>query len=543
MNVLGIGTGLKLGHHDGSATLIMNNRLVAAAEEERFLRMKHARGELPLHAIEYCLKAGGITIHDVDVVASPLSSYDHYDKRLQDYFNFHFGHSPEIQLHDHHLCHVVSTYRVSGMRDAIILSFDFSGDSCSGLIAVGEGDRIRIAEKFERHNSLGVFYGMLTQFLGFQMTNDEFKVMGLASFGNPEYMKEFNRILELDDSGFRLNSRFDKRIVDSEIYTSDFVTRQEQIFSKEMVELLGKPRLRNEEITQRHMDIAASGQAQLEAACLNVLRKAKNYSDSRNLCLAGGITLNVKLNKVLYESGFVDKLFIQPAAGDAGQSLGAAIESAMQSGNRLEKMRHTYYGPEYSNEEIESVLKRLKLKYRYIDAIESFAAEEISKGKILGWFQGRMEYGPRALGNRSILGDPRDPHMTDTINKYVKFREDFRPFCPSILDERRDEFFENCCESPFMTMLFRVKENKKDIVPAVTHIDGTARIQIVEKDVNPRYWKLIKHFEEITEVPLVLNTSMNVKGEPIVENPEQAVRVFYGSGMDCLVLGNFYISK
>lgn len=543
MYILGIGSGLKLGHHDGSAALVKDNMIVAAAEEERFLRAKHARGELPLHAIHYCLQEAGITIQDVDVVASPLITYTNYDRRLQDWFKFHFGYSPPIQLLDHHLCHAASTYRLSGFDDAMIMSFDFSGDSCSGLLAVGRGDTIEEVRRFERRNSLGLFYGMLTQFLGFQMTNDEFKVMGLASYGQPKYEREFSKILEVNDEGYLLNKEFDKRNVDAELYTTDFVTRQEQIFSEAFVNLLGQPRLRTEKITQHHMDLAASGQRQLEKACLKSLEIVARHSNSKNLCLAGGITLNVKMNSVLFNADLVDNIFIQPAAGDAGMALGAAVEIAARHSYRFQRMNHVYYGPAYTDEQIETVLRRLKLAYSYVEDIERRAAEDIAEGKIMGWFQGRMEFGPRALGNRSILADPRDGKMKDRINGLVKFREEFRPFCPSILEERRDEYFENSCSAPFMILLFNVKEDKRAEIPAVTHVDGTARIQTISKKTNPSFWTLIKYFDEITSVPVVLNTSLNIKGEPIVESPEQAIRVFYGSGMDSLALGNFYLTK
>jgi len=367
--------------------------------------------------------------------------------------------------------------------------------------------------------------------------------MGLASYGKPKYEKEFNKILIINEDGYEFNPAIDKRVKDREIYTTDFSTRQEQMFSDEMVKILGRPRFKDEPMTQHYMDIAASGQRQLEKAGLKLLEIVSKHSKSRNLSLAGGITLNCTMNSMLYNSGMVDNIFIQPAAGDAGVSLGAACCAAVKKSYPLKKMEHTYFGPSYTNQQIGEILKRLKIGAVYHEKIEEVAASEIASGKIIGWFQGRMEFGPRALGSRSILADPRDPDMKDKINSLIKFREEFRPFAPSVLEEYKDEYFKSCPVSPFMTMIFDVQPDKKDVIPAVVHVDGTCRVQTVSKKTNLRYWTLIKKFQDLTGVPVVLNTSLNVNAEPIVESPSQAIATFAGCGMDVMILGNYYISK
>ncbi|MDA2932730.1 carbamoyl transferase [Acidobacteria bacterium AH-259-D05] len=546
MIVLGVGPGLKLGHHDGSAALVVDGRIIAAAEEERFLRAKHARGELPLRAAKYCLRQAGISIQDVDVVASPLRTYDFYDRRLQDYFEFHFGHSPPIRLLDHHQCHIASTYLVSNFTEALILSLDFSGDSCSGLVAAGRRRKIRELRRFSRENSLGVFYGMLTQFLGFQMTEDEFKVMGLASYGTPrrEYDEAFDQILRIDNQGgYTLDPKFDKRFVDAEIYTSDFVTRQEQMFSGAWIDLLGPPGREDEPVDQRHADIAASGQQCLEKVVRHIVRYWYRETDLRKLCLAGGCALNVKMNAALRALDCIDEIFVQPAASDAGVPLGAALAVCHEAAGRIKPVCHAALGPEYTDWEIEKTLKMLRVPYCRVEDVAETVAAEIAVGNIVGWFQGRMEFGPRALGHRSILADPRDASMKDRINEVVKFREDFRPFCPSVTLEDASRFFVDSCESPFMTMVFEVRGDKKACLPAVTHVDGTARVQTVGRDLDPLFWRLLKAFEARSGIPVLLNTSMNVRGEPIALAPEHAVRVFYGSGMDILAIGNFVLRK
>ena len=546
MIVLGVGPGLKLGHHDGAAALVVDGKIVAAAEEERFLRVKHARGELPLRATQWCLRRAGVSIREVDAVASPLRTYRHYDRRLRDYFQFHFGHSPTVRLMEHHLCHIASSYLVSGFGEALAFSLDFSGDSCSGLVVEARERELRERKRFARENSLGVYYGMLSQFLGFQMTEDEFKVMGLASYGKPQpkYLEAFNQILRYDGAGgYHLDAQFDKRIVDREIYTTDFVTRQEQMFSPAWIALFGAPRREGEKIQEYHADIAASGQQCLENVVVEMVRFWHQQTGLRKLCLAGGIALNVKMNGTLRGLDCVDDIFVQPASGDAGVPLGAALLVAHEEGKAISPMNDAALGPQYSEIEIEKVLRMLRASYiRPKDLIEEVVTDLVS-GKIAGWFQGRMEFGPRALGHRSILADPRDAAMKDHINEVVKFREEFRPFCPSVTLEDAHRFFLNACESPFMAMVFDVIEEQKSAIPAVTHVDGTARVQTVRRELDPLYWRLLKTFEARSGIPVLLNTSMNVKGEPIALAPEHAVRVFYGSGMDTLAIGPFILRK
>lgn len=544
MYILGVGPGIKLGHHDTSAALLKDNSIVAACEEERFLGDKHARALFPVNSIKFCLKKAGITIHEVDVVASPLLTYENYDIRLMDLFKFHFGYSPKICRFKHHLCHAASSYYLAGFDDALILSLDYSGDNASGLMAVGKNKCIEPLQYFSRNNSLGVFYSMITQFLGFSAHNDEYKVMGLASYGNPILMKEMNKILSFNNEQWVFASEYNKRIQDDYLYTTDFTTFQEQSYTSKLNELLGPARLQNEPIDQRHKDIAASLQKHIEDIVIETLRKAIEVKPLNNFCFSGGLALNCKLNFEIIKSGLFEKVFIQPAAGDAGISLGAALLASCAHGHKdFSQKNIVYLGPSYTNDEIKAYLDSCKLEYSYVEEKEKYAAKLIANNFIVGWFQGRAEWGPRALGNRSILANPANPLMKDIVNQSIKFREEFRPFAPSVLAEKQSEYFCNNIDDPFMITLANVREDMVERIPSVVHFDNTSRIQTVHKDANYTYWKLIKHFEEITGVPVVLNTSLNINGMPLASRISEAVKVFFSSGMEYLFLGNYMLSK
>lgn len=543
MYVIGISSGIKHGHHDGAAVLLRDGELIAAAEEERFTLAKHARGELPRGAIGFCLKQAGMTMRDVDWICSPLKTYTNYTQRLTEYFKYQFGHSPKIELYDHHLCHTASSFYGSGFAEATVACFDFSGDSSSGLVAHARGNDFRVLTRFGRHNSLGLYYGMLTQYLGYQMTNDEYKVMGLSSYGSPEYLDKFARLLRPNGLNYELDPELDKRRRDAEIFTSDFSTRQERIFTEKMEEILGPRRLRGAPLDQRLTNIAASGQKQLEIVATEVIRSAIAETGCGDVCIAGGVGLNCKMNMEIAAEPSVKRLYVPPVPHDAGVALGAAMMKCAEAGHAVAPLTHAYWGPEYSNDTIRETLDKIGAKFELLDDPVSRCVSDLTDQKTVGWFQGRMEYGPRALGNRSILADPRHAGMKDRINVTIKYREEFRPFCPSVLYERQAEYFEDTFDAPFMVVTFPVNEKVAETMPAVVHVDNTARIQSVHADSNPLYSRLIGEFEKATSLPVLINTSLNINEQPTVNAPLEALHTYFCSGLDVLYLGNYRLSK
>ena len=543
MYVIGISSGLKHGHHDGGAVLMRDGELVAASEEERFTLAKHARGELPRGAIRFCLKQAGITIRDVDYVCSPLKTYPRYDRRLKDYFEFHFGYSPPIELYDHHLCHAASTYYGSGFPEATIICVDNSGDSSSGGVFHGVGREIREVERFGRHNSLGLYYGMMTQYLGYQMTNDEYKVMGLASYGKPEFVDRFEKILRPNGIQFEFDRSLDKRLRDAEIYTTDFSTRQERIFTEALEELLGPRRLAGTPLDERLRNIAASAQRQLELVLTDMVRAAIERTGCGNLTLAGGVALNCKANMEILHEPSVGRLYVPPVPHDAGVALGAAMLKIAEHGHKFQPIRHAYFGPEYDAGGIRRTLEQVGARYIALDDPVDRAVDDLKAGKTVGWFQGRMEFGPRALGNRSILADPRSADMKDRINATIKYREEFRPFCPSVLAEEQGRYFEDGVDAPFMNLTVPAIGNAAGEIPAVVHVDHTARIQTVRKETNPLFHRLIGAFQAAGGVPCLLNTSLNINEQPTVNGPLEALHTYFCSGLDVIYLGNFRLTK
>jgi carbamoyltransferase len=543
MYVIGISSGIKHGHHDGAAVLLRDGELIAAAEEERFTLSKHARGELPRGAIGFCLRQAGITIRDVDWICSPLRTYVNYGRRLTEYFKYQFGHSPKIQLYDHHLCHAASSFYGSGFPEATVICFDFSGDSSSGMVVHAKGDNFRELTRFGRHNSLGLYYGMLTQYLGYQMTNDEYKVMGLSSYGSPRYLEQFAVILRPDGMSYELDGALDKRLRDAEIYTSDFSTRQERIFTERLEDVLGPRRVGGQALDERFTDIAASGQKQLEIVATHVTRAAIEASGCADVCLAGGVALNCKMNMEIAAEPSVGRLYVPPVPHDAGVALGAAMLKSVEAGHKIAPLTHAYWGPEYSNDLIKETLDKIGARYEVIDDPATRCVADLVDQKTVGWFQGRMEYGPRALGNRSIIADPRSAGMKDRINVSIKYREEFRPFCPSVLFERQADYFDGTFDAPFMVVTFPVKEAVKQAIPAVVHVDGTARIQSVHPETNPLYSRLIGEFAKASSVPMLINTSLNINEQPMVNSPLEALHTYFCSGLDVLFLGPYRLSK
>jgi carbamoyltransferase len=430
---------------------------------------------------------------------------------------------------DHHLAHAISAYAFSGFDDAAVLVLDGRGAWEATSLWRGHNGFLEHVWTIPWPNSLGLFYAQFTDYLGFQAYSDEWKVMGLAPFGEPGV--NLHEFIIPDDNPYRVATHL--LIGKGSAPTAGIEAR------------LGPKRVPESEIDARSKNVAFAVQDSCEQAMLTLARAAVAKTGCRNLCLAGGVALNSKANGKILASGLVDRLFVQPAAGDDGVCLGAALAPYLDSGKGLpvSRMRHAYLGPEISDEEIERVLQTYKLRSTRVADPAKAAAELLANGKILGWFQGRMEFGPRALGARSILADPRDPEMNAKVNNAVKFREWWRPFAPSLLAEVAGEYLESATDSPFMIVTAQVKPEKRNLIPSVTHVDGSARPQTVERDVNPLYWRLIREFGERTGIPVVMNTSFNLRGEPIVCTPTDAVRTFFSSGMDALVIGSFVVDK
>jgi carbamoyltransferase len=434
---------------------------------------------------------------------------------------------------DHHLAHALSAFAYSGFDDAAVVVMDGRGAWEATSIWHGRNGRLEHVLTIPFPDSVGFFYSEFTEFLGFHRNSDEWKVMGLAPYGEP---------------GVDLRAFMDVETGDEarpyRVHTSRLISRGAIPFA-EMVKRLGAPREAESDIDQRHKNIAYAVQEACEVAMMNVVRLAVAKTGSRNLCLAGGVALNSKANGKIVASGLIDNIFVQPAASDDGVALGAAMAPYLDGGGKVPNhaMRHAYLGTSFDDGAIEAALRTYKLHYtRVTDAAEP-AAELLAQGKILGWFQGRMEFGPRALGARSILADPRDPEMNAKVNNAVKFREWWRPFAPSFKKEIAGEYLESATDSPFMILTAQVRPEKRPVIPSVTHVDGSARPQTVEKEINPVYWRLIDGFGRRTGVPVIMNTSFNLRGEAIVNTPTDAIRTFFSSGMDYLIIGNFVVEK
>jgi carbamoyltransferase len=546
MYILGINGGVRSGNQDASACLLKDGKLIAAAEEERFLRIKFASGVLPKNAIRFCLEFADISIHDVSYVVFPGMTYSNIENILETYFRFYFGYCPKIKLVDHHMAHAASVFYTSGFDESMIITADLTGEGKSTTLCYGADDKISVLKEFRVPDSLGIFYSMVTQYLGFQRDSDEYKVMGLSAYGTNDAVKnyDFSWLLRMtyNNGGgaeYSLNSDFLRL---NEINRTP--PRQEPLYSQKFLAKLNKPRrLADVPIDGYYKEIAKSAQVHLERVALFLLKYLYDKTSSKNLCLAGGVALNVLMNQKLLESGFVNNIHLTSVPGDNGLSLGAAILVAKEFGFKIDKYEHPFWGPEYTNEQIEYVLTRAKVHFEHIKDISKEVAHLVAQRKIIGWFQGRMELGARALGSRSILSDPRDKTMKDRLNKYVKFREDFRPFAPSVLEERAPEYFISCRYAPFMAITYNVRPEKSREIPTPTHVDNTARVQTVSKIQNGLYYDLIRNFEYESGIPVVTNTSLNVKDQPICLSPVDAISTFYSTGMDGIALGNYLLLK
>jgi carbamoyltransferase len=582
MNILGINAY----HGNASAAIVCHGRLVAAVEEERFNRVKYAAG-FPAAAIRYCLKEAGLTLAEVQHVAVPRNPYARlatklwYAMRMPSFTRerakalVKFTGIPEAlaavfdldpaklsaKFHrvEHHQAHLASSYFVSPFENAALLSADGLGDFASTMWGTGIGNRMNIAGAVAFPHSLGLFYSAVTQYLGFLKFGDEYKIMGLAAYGEPAQLDAMREIVTFDErssaNGFRLAlEHFTHHRTGPEMSwaEADKTPSLGKLFSDEMGKKLGAPaRSPEAPLEQRHRDLASALQLRLEEVYLGMLRKLAAQTRSTSVCLAGGVAFNCVANGKIFDATPFEQVYVHPAAGDAGLAVGAAfyIWNQVLGQPRCFVMDHAYWGPGYSRDEVRQAINHAQLRepgYTIAELPEEElmprTAAVIAGGKILGWFQGRAEWGPRALGNRSIVADPRRPEMKDVLNRRIKHREIFRPFAPSILAERTGEWFEKSYPSPFMTLAYSVLPEKREKIPAPTHVDGTGRLQTVSREANPRYWQLIKAFEDLTGVPVVLNTSFN-DNEPIVCRPEEALDCFLRTQMDALVLGDFLITK
>lgn len=538
MKILGICGGVRMGNWDAAAALAVDGRLVAAAEEERFTRVKHAPGNLPTHAIRYCLHAGHLRIQDVDAVVFPGVTYRNMASRLREYFRFVYGYEPPIELCDHHEAHAALAYLGSGFDEALIVTWDYSGDGISTTVSVADRRSLRSLRRWPFPKSLGLFYATMTQHLGFDFGEDEYKVMGLASYGHPSI--PLDDLLTVRHGDYELDGAHFRTVAPEEPPLST----QEPLFNRHLLDRLGSPRLRWEKITSRHQDLAASAQEQLERVAISLLSHYRAETGCRRVCLAGGVAMNCVLNQKVAEAGLFDAVYVPPAAGDNGLAAGAALLVGWKRGlSPPSQLLSAALGPEYGEQEIARALTEVSCPSSECRDPAAEAARRVAEGEIIGWYQGRMEYGARALGHRSILADSRLAEMKDRVNAVVKFREGFRPFAPSIPLECAGDFLESPVESPFMTRTFKVRAEARNQIPAVTHADHTARAQTVQKDIEPLYHRFLTELGRRTGVPVALNTSFNIRGQPIVESPNQAISTFYGSGLDALFLGTRLLEK
>ncbi len=579
MTVLGINAY----HGDSSAAIVRDGKLVAAVEEERFRRIKHWAG-LPTEAIKFCLEEAGLKFSDLEHVAINLNPRVNHLKRLlfilkrrpdprliferlrklkktqglQEALAASFPGEPmHAQVHhiEHHLAHIASSYLCSPFKDAVNLSVDGFGDFASAAWGRGTNGRIAIDGRVYFPHSLGQFYSALTQYLGFPHFGDEYKVMGLAPYGQPTFLPHMRKIVHLQgDGSFKLGLEYFRHHRENVPYSWDSGSPEVgTLFAPALEDLLGPARKQNEPLEQKHKDLARSIQAMYEEAFFALVNKLHSRYGGDNLTLSGGCAMNSVANGKIQRQTPFKHVYIQSAAGDAGGAIGAALVAAQNLGEtRREHMSHAYYGPEYTNDDYQTLLHneeaRIKdagcavTEYKDVTSLCEDTALAISEGKVIGWFQGRLEWGPRALGNRSILGDPRRANMKDILNEKIKRRESFRPFAPSILREEVSHWFEQEADVPFMMQVFQVHKDKRATIPATTHADGSGRLQTVHADTNPRYHALISAFRALTGVPIILNTSFN-ENEPVVCRPQEALDCFLRTRMDVLVLGDWVVRR
>lgn len=589
--------GISAFYHDSAAALVQDGDIVAAAQEERFTRKKHD-ARFPHFAVDYCLREAGLKMSEVDFVVFYDKPFLKFERLIETYLAFAprgfasfrmaipvwlreklflkdllrrelKGYDPEydwetrLLFSEHHLSHAASAFFPSPFHEAAVLTLDGVGEWTTTSLAIGRGNTLQIQRELHFPHSIGLLYSAFTYYTGFKVNSGEYKVMGLAPYGEPKYVQKIlDHLIDLKADGtFRLDQRY-----------FDYCTGL-TMTNERFADLFGGPARKSEEpLTQRHMDLAASVQAVTEEVMLRLARSIAKETGMKNLCLAGGVALNCVGNGKLLRDGAFEQIWIQPAAGDAGGALGAALAGYHIHNNQprqvegiQDSMKGSYLGPAFSQAEIEERLTAEGARFEILTDEELFqsCARDLAAGRALGWVQGRMEFGPRALGGRSILGDPRSPTMQKTLNLKVKYRESFRPFAPSVLREHVAEWFELDRDSPYMLLVADVLPGKRRVmtaeenalfgidklnvprseIPAITHVDYSARVQTVHQSTNPRYYHLIDAFKNLTGCPVVVNTSFNVRGEPVVCSPEDAFRCFMGTGIETLAVGNCLLKK
>lgn len=570
--------GINAYHGDAAACIVADGEIKAACEEERFNRIKHSAG-FPVLAIHACLEQANIPFEKIDRVGISRNPKANLSKKiryvlksgkkmsvilrsrlanayrvihLRDELERFFpeARSSRIKIHqvEHHLAHMASAYYPSPFDQAAILSIDGFGDFVSTKWGIGQDNGLTVQGQIEFPHSMGILYTALTQYLGFPHYGDEFKVMALAAYGRPRYEQKLKEIIRSDSKGnFSLNLDYFLHASSGvEMNWKEGYPHLSACFSPKLIELLGPGRASHEPITERHYDIAASLQKTFENIYFGFLRSLFQKNHLKNLCLAGGCAFNSVANGKIREETPYEHIFIQPAAGDAGTALGAALylqHTQNKKQSRIQPMNHVYLGPEFEAKDIKSALALAGFEnFREMDqpSLIRQTAQSLAQGKIVGWFQGRMEFGPRALGNRSLLADPRRPETREWLNRRIKARESFRPFAPAVLKEAVPEYFEAAEADFFMTRVFKIRAEKQPLIPAVCHVDGTGRLQAVAQETNPKFWLLLRQFQALTGIPVLLNTSFN-ENEPIVCTPEQAIQCFKRNEIDVLAIGNFFI--
>lgn len=571
--------GINAYHADSSAAIFRNGIMIAATEEERFRRVKHWAG-FPSKAIEFCLKEAGVSINDVNHIAigrdpkakflrkliffasRPLESFVHTKERLfnqkkvssvEEEFAQHFGIDPvslknKIHQVEHHRSHLASAFFASPFEQAAVVSIDGSGDFSTTMLAIGRGNKIEVIDDLDFPHSLGIFYTAFTQLLGFPHYGDEYKVMGLAPYGEPKYVDQLRDVVLLQEDGlFKLNLEYfrspGKGFV---LYNDKNIPEIPVAYSEKAEAVFGPARTKEEPLTQYHKDLAASVQKMAEITIFHVLNYAHKRTGLNNLCFAGGVAQNSVANgKILQNTGF-KKIYIPSAGHDAGISMGSAqyVYHQELEHPRMPAVWSAYTGAHFTNEYITQMLHKKGIAYKRLEENElyPYVADRLVNAGVVGWFNGKAEFGPRALGARSILADPSRKDAKDLLNSKIKRRESFRPFAPSILEEYVDEYFECTDIAPFMEKVYPIKVSKRSIIPAVTHADGSGRLQTVNKSISPRYYALIEAFRKKTGIPILLNTSFN-ENEPIVNSPEEALDCFLRTSMDMLVMENIIVER
>lgn len=579
MNIIG----LNAFHGDSSACLFQNGKMVAAVEEERFRRIKHWAG-FPSASIQHCLNAGDLTLSDVDVIAintdpkaarwkkiaftlSGQASFSLIKEKLlvrkkRKSIEQHLAEafpgqtfSGEIDYIEHHMAHLASAYNVSPYDQASVISVDGFGDFASAAWGIGRNGQIDVQKRVHFPHSLGIFYQALTQYLGFPHYGDEYKIMGLAPYGEPKYREQMDQILEpTSDGGFELNLTFFQHQTNPIGYEWDGGSpKVSRLYTDALEQLLGLIRAADQPLEQHHKDLARSIQDAYERTFFRILNHMHEQHKCENLTIAGGCGMNSVANGKVHLNTPYKNIYIQSAAGDAGGAIGAAVEAGKKRSASINfTMKHSYWGPSFNDQDLEKLLARNEeqllnakchvQKHLQLDDLVDQVSDAIASGKVIGWFQGAMEWGPRALGNRSILGDPRRADMKDILNLKIKRRESFRPFAPSVLAEHVKDWFESDAPVPFMMKVFQIQESQRGKIPAITHVDGSGRLQTVSESGNSRYYHLIKRFYDKTSVPMLLNTSFN-ENEPVVCKPEEALSCFLRTNMDVLVLGSHLVMR